>query len=91
MQHLKRVELTLLVGKYAQDYYLAMLNKTYPGVASNRTLTETVQNWRQLAPEYFPLPHPSPRNNIWLRRNPWFEAELLPVLRQRVAQVLTTD
>lgn len=70
------VELTLLVGIYAQRYYLG---------DRRRSLTETVAAWREHLPAVLPLPHPSWRNTGWLKRNPWFERELLPVLRQRVA------
>ncbi|AZG72406.1 uracil-DNA glycosylase family protein [Shewanella livingstonensis] len=79
LQHLTQVQLVLLVGQYAQQYYLP--NKP-------KTLTETVQLWRTFGPRYIPLPHPSPRNNIWLSRNPWFEDELLSHIRQRVAIAL---
>ena len=79
LARLKRVELTLVIGQYAQDYHL-------PGVRG--PVTESVRAWRAHWPEVMPLPHPSPRNNIWLRRNPWFEAELLPVLRKRIARLL---
>ena len=51
------------------------------------TVTETVRNWQSYIPDRLPMPHPSPRNNLWLRKNPWFEAELLPELRRRVAQL----
>lgn len=67
--------LTLLVGQYAQRYYL---NSTF------RTLTETVSTWRDHLPEYFVLPHPSPRNQIWLKKNPWFEKDVLIELRKQV-------
>ncbi len=73
------VELTLLVGSYALRRYL-------PG--RRGTMTETVAAWRDLLPETLPLPHPSWRNTAWIRRNPWFEAELLPVLRRRVAELV---
>jgi uracil-DNA glycosylase len=76
---LPHIRLTLLIGQYAQRYYLG---KQY------RTLTETVRHWRDFAPERLPLPHPSPRNRRWLSQNPWFEQEELPVLRARVHQVL---
>ena len=76
---LKRLRLTLVVGQYAQAYHL-------PG--DDAPLTARVQGWRQQWPEVVPLPHPSPRNNLWLKRNPWFEAELVPALRARVQQVL---
>lgn len=79
LAHLQRVELTLLVGQYAQVYHLQ---------GKRSSLTETVSAWRSLGPKVIPLPHPSPRNNIWLSRNPWFEKELLPKLEQRVAEVL---
>jgi uracil-DNA glycosylase len=72
--------LTLLVGGYAQARYL---KRRRPA-----TMTETVQAWRDHAPRIFPLPHPSWRNAAWLKRNPWFESELLPVLRMRIRGVL---
>ncbi len=74
------VELTLLVGLYAQAHYL--------GRRRRASLTETVAAWRDFAPAVFPLPHPSWRNTAWLRRNSWFEAELLPALRRRVADLV---
>ncbi len=77
---LKDIRLTLLIGQYAQAYYL--------GPRCQKTLTETVAAWREYLPEYLPLPHPSPRNQMWLRRNPWFERDLLPVLRQKVREAL---
>ena len=72
------IELTLLFGQYAQQRYL--------GDRCAKNLTETVRNWRAYLPEYLPLPHPSPRNRIWLRRNPWFTEEVLPHLRERVSK-----
>lgn len=73
--------LTILVGGHAQAWHL--------GPAAKRAgVTETVRGWRDHAPGLFPLPHPSWRNNAFLRRNPWFEAELLPELRRRLAEVL---
>ena len=77
---LARIELTLLVGAYAQAYYL--------GRARPATLAATVAGWRDHGPQFLPLPHPSWRNTGWLKRNPWFEAELLPELRQRVAALV---
>ncbi|MBZ6072509.1 uracil-DNA glycosylase family protein [Aeromonas schubertii] len=77
-----RIELTLLVGQYAQQHYL--------GAAFRGTLTETVRHWRDITPAILPLPHPSPRNTLWLRKNPWFEEQVLPVLRDRVDQLLAT-
>ena len=73
---LPAVELTLLVGLYAQRHYL--------GKARKGSLTETVRAWRDYAPDRMPLPHPSWRNTAWLRKNPWFETALLPELRARV-------
>lgn len=80
MPHLAPVRLTLLVGHYAQAWFL--------GERRRPTLTETVRDWRSYQPRYFPLPHPSPRNQLWLRSNPWFEAEVLPELRVQVAAAL---
>jgi uracil-DNA glycosylase len=80
---LPRLELTLLVGSYAQKYYLEGRR--------GRTLAETVRGYRDYLPEFFPLPHPSPRNRLWLRNNPWFEARVLPALRRRVNALLRRD
>ena len=79
LRQLKNLELTLVIGQYALAYHL-------PDAADS--VTGAVQSWRQHWPGVVPLPHPSPRNNIWLRRNPWFAEELLPRLRTRVAKVL---
>ncbi len=78
LAELSSVKLTLVIGSYAQAWHL--------GPAAS--LTETVRNWQAHAPAMFPLPHPSPRNNLWLRTNPWFEAEVLPEVRMRVQNVL---
>ncbi len=77
---LPAVGLTLLVGLYAQRRYL--------GARRQSNLTETVRAWPDYGPAYMPLPHPSWRNTAWLKRNPWFEAELLPELRARVRALL---
>ncbi|MFK7935802.1 MAG: uracil-DNA glycosylase family protein [Saprospiraceae bacterium] len=77
MPHL---ELILLIGAYAQSYYLKDRKK--------RTLTDTVNHFQEYLPQYLPLPHPSPRNNIWLKKNEWFEEEVLPVLRKQVQAFL---
>lgn len=79
LAHLKQLEFTLVLGQYAQAYHLGK---------GNASLTDTVKAWRTYWPSLVPLPHPSPRNNLWLRRNPWFEVELLPLIRKRVAAVL---
>lgn len=76
---LVNVRLTLLIGQYAQAYHL-------PG--GKQSVTDAVGNWRAYWPGMVPLPHPSPRNNRWLKQNPWFEAELLPVLRAQISHVL---
>lgn len=77
---LKNVQLTLLVGAYAQRYHL--------GAAVKSSLGDTVRAWREYPPEIMPLPHPSWRNTGWLKRNPWFERDLLPDLRRRVSSAL---
>jgi uracil-DNA glycosylase len=74
------IALTLLVGSYAIDYYLAGREKP--------TMTETVRAWRDYLPDYLPLPHPSWRTTAWEKRNPWFGAEVLPELRRRVDGLL---
>jgi uracil-DNA glycosylase len=75
-----KLELTLLIGSYAQAYYL--------GSRCKPTLTETVQHFEEYLPEFLPLPHPSPRNNIWLKKNEWFDAQLLPVVQSRIRNIL---
>jgi uracil-DNA glycosylase len=77
---LPAVELTLLVGSYAQAWYL--------GDRRGRTLAETVGRWREFLPDFLPTPHPSWRTIGWAKRNPWFEAEVLPELRRRVHALL---
>ena len=78
LESIKQPTLTLLIGKYAQDYYL--------GKNSKQNLTETVMNFQKYLPQYLPLPHPSPRNNIWMAKNKWFENELLPQLKKIIKQ-----
>ncbi|WP_132971106.1 uracil-DNA glycosylase family protein [Thiogranum longum] len=73
------IELTLLIGHYAQQYHLPD--------AGRSTVTETVQRWREFLPDVIPTPHPSPRNQLWLRRNPWFEADLVPALQRRIREM----
>ena len=69
----------MVLGHYAQAYHFGN---------ARSSVTELVKSWRTYWPQMAPLPHPSPRNNLWLRRNPWFEAELLPSLRKRVSEIL---
>ena len=76
---LTRLEVTLVIGQYAQAYHLK---------GNSRSVTDTVKGWRDTWPSIVPLPHPSPRNNIWLKRNPWFEEEVIPLLRQSVKAIL---
>jgi len=76
-----QLKLTLLIGQYAQNYYLD---------DRFRTLTDRVQHWQEAPEGIIPLPHPSPRNQIWLKRNAWFEELLVPELQKQVAAVLTT-
>ncbi len=80
LQALPNIELIILIGTYAQQYYL--------GKRRHNNLTETVKNYAAYLPDYFVLPHPSPRNRIWLRRNPWFEEEVLTVFKATVNKVL---
>ena len=77
---LPNIQLTLVVGAYAQHWHL---NKN-----TRKSLTETVADWRDYLPEFLPLPHPSWRNNVWLKTNSWFESEVVPELRSRVAMII---
>ena len=77
---LPKVELTLLVGAYAQSWAL--------GERAQASMTQTVRAWREYLPGALPLPHPSWRNSGWLKRNPWFEDEVTPYLRARLADML---
>jgi len=82
LSRLKALKLTLVIGQYALAYHL-------PNEAAS--VTEAVHVWRKYWPNTVPLPHPSPRNSLWLKRNPWFEDELIPVLRARVSEVLANE
>ena len=77
------IKLTLLIGQYAQRYYL--------GNNAKINLTETVRAYTDYSPSYIPLPHPSPRNRIWLKRNPWFEKEVIPELQKRISTIIRPD
>jgi len=74
-----QIELVLLIGMYAQKYYLQNERKS--------NLTETVKAWKQYSPRYLPMPHPSPRNKLWLKKNEWFERDVIPVLKRRVKKL----
>ena len=80
LEEMPEIELFILVGSYAIKYYL--------NLKSSAKTTEVIRNFEAYLPKYFPLVHPSPRNNIWLAKNPWFEPELLPELKKRVAQLI---
>ncbi len=80
--HLPDIELTLLIGQYAQARYL--------GARRGPTMTETVRAWRDHPPEFIPLPHPSWRTTGWLTKNPWFEDSLVPALRRRVQLIVAS-
>ena len=77
---LPNIELTILIGQYAQKYYLP---------ENTLNVTETVQNYAKFLPHFLPLVHPSPRNQLWLAKNPWFEQEVVPRLQQRVKEILS--
>ena len=81
LSYMPKIQLTLLVGSYAQAYYLSEHR--------SKTLTENILDWpKALEKGFFPLAHPSPRNGIWLRKNPWFEHEIVPVLRTKIEEIL---
>ncbi len=80
LAQLQNVKLTLLIGQYAQRYRLETDNKA--------TLTDTVKSWREFTPKCLPLPHPSPRNNRWLKQNPWFVDDVIPYLQRRIKTLL---
>lgn len=79
LARLPHVALTLVLGQYAQEWHLS---------GRYRSVTDAVAAWRETWPRVLPLPHPSPRNRLWLKRNPWFEAEVLPRLRRRVRDLI---
>lgn len=80
LELLPDIELTILIGQYAQKYYLHQ--------KGNVKLTETVQHYQDYLPDFFPLVHPSPRNQIWMAKNPWFEAEVVPELQALVQKII---
>jgi uracil-DNA glycosylase len=82
LAHLNQIELTVAVGRYAIDWHVDQGRK--------RTVTEIVKDWRSHWPAVVPMPHPSPRNQLWFRKNPWLEADIVPALQKRVAQLIGT-
>ncbi|KHD46117.1 uracil-DNA glycosylase family protein [Streptococcus hongkongensis] len=80
LKMMPHVEMLILVGQYAQKHYL--------GKDCKKTLTETVKSYEEYLPTYFPLVHPSPRNQIWMKKNPWFQDQVIPTLQKRVADIL---
>jgi uracil-DNA glycosylase len=80
LAHLPNIELTLVIGQYALEWHLPE--------QGSKNLTQTVKDWRSFWPKVLPLPHPSPRNNIWLKSNPWFAEEVIPPLQARVREML---
>ena len=80
LERFECLEMTLVLGQYAQTAHFGK---------SKASLTDRVKDWQDYWPEQVPLPHPSPRNNLWLRRNPWFEVDLLPVVQKQIAVALT--
>ena len=80
LSDLPNIELTILIGQYAQKYYLP---------ENTLNVTETVQNYAKFLPHFLPLVHPSPRTQLWLAKNPWFEQEVVPRLQQRVKEILS--
>lgn len=80
LEQLPNLELTLAIGQYAQSWHID---------EPKQTLTERVKNWEHYWPDVLPLPHPSPRNNLWLKRNPWFEDAVIPTLQKRIAELVS--
>ena len=81
LDKLPKRQIVLLIGQYAQAWFLQSRKKA--------TLTETVKSWKLYLPDYFVLPHPSPRNNIWLKKNPWFEKQLVPKLEKKIGELMS--
>jgi len=79
LSRLSDIRLTLLIGQYAHAWHLG---------DRHRSVTENVRAWRDYWPDSIPMPHPSPRNNLWLRKNPWFEQEVVPAMQARISEVL---
>lgn len=84
LDRLPNIENTLVIGKYAQDYH-------FHSSKPIKSVTQLVSDWQRYWPTQIPLPHPSPRNNLWLRKNPWFEAELVPLIQERIKEIVTAN
>lgn len=82
LEHLPNIQLTILIGQYAQKYYLP---------ENKDNVTDTVKNYRQFLPHFMPLVHPSPRNQLWITKNPWFEEQVIPELQILVKQIINKD
>ncbi|WBX70961.1 uracil-DNA glycosylase family protein [Tenacibaculum retecalamus] len=80
LDEMPNVKLVILIGMYAQNFYLKK--------AAKRTLTATVSHFEEYLPRYFTLPHPSPRNRFWFTNNPWFEKDILPQLKRKVREII---
>lgn len=79
LRALPNIELSIIMGQYAQNYHLAK---------TNASLTDSVKSWLRNPNNLVPLPHPSPRNNMWLKRNPWFESEMIPLLQIQIEKIM---
>lgn len=79
LKQFTQLQITLVIGQYAQSYHLP---------ENKLSLTDTVKAWQDYWPNTLPLPHPSPRNNLWLKRNPWFDSEVIPILQKRIIELL---
>lgn len=86
LEQLPNIQLTILIGQYAQRNYLNSLALT---TNNKQSLTERVRSWQTFLPAYLPLPHPSPRNQSWLKKNDWFESEVVPCLQHKVYSILS--
>jgi len=82
LEHLPNIQLTILIGQYAQKYYLP---------ENKDNVTDTVKNYRQFLPHFMLLVHPSPRNQLWITKNPWFEEQVIPELQILVKQIINKD
>ncbi len=80
LMQMPNIQLTILIGQYSQEHYL--------GTHRKATLTETVRSFKEYLPRFLPLVHPSPRNNIWLKKNPWFRKEIIPNIQARIRKLL---